>query len=117
MWVPSCTTPPGVAATCEAHAFSLLIDVRGNVFSETLHPGKQLVGQLDGNRFLLTTTLANGGTIAYDGALRTNRRGGQGAGQRGVACGRRGSFRRVHGGQEGQGGRGAALLFLAVPFL
>ncbi|MCO5062574.1 MAG: hypothetical protein M9963_11385 [Kiritimatiellae bacterium] len=70
--VTRCTTPPGVAATCEAHAFSLLIDVRGNVFSETLHPGKQLVGQLDGNRFLLTTTLANGGTIAYDGRVANN---------------------------------------------
>ncbi len=85
--VTRCTTPPAAATTCESHSFTLLIDINGKVFSETLHPGKQLLGQLNGNRFVLTADLGNGGTIAYDGRVANSSVAGKVTGSAVLAAG------------------------------
>lgn len=62
-----CTTPPAEATSCETDPFSLLIDSRNVVFSESIRPGQQLTSPLVNNRFTFTAAV-EGGTVVYNGA-------------------------------------------------
>lgn len=73
--VTLCTQPQAAATLCDSSAFTLLIDSRGVVFSETIRPGQQLTGQLINNRFTLTAVVNSGGTngvINYNGTWVNN---------------------------------------------
>ncbi len=62
-----CTTPPGEPTACDTDAFSLLIDSRNVVFSESIRPGQQLTSPLVNNRFTFTAP-TGGGSIVYNGS-------------------------------------------------
>lgn len=69
-----CLTASGQGTSCDANNFTLVIDNKGVVFSDTLLPGTSLSGSLNGNKFILTGaapvqgTVTNG-TINYNGTL------------------------------------------------
>lgn len=61
-----CTTPPAEPTSCDSDPFSLLIDSRNVVFSESIREGQQLTSPLVDNRFTFTAEV-EGGTIVYNG--------------------------------------------------
>lgn len=74
--VSSCLTSTGGVTACESSSMSIVIDVNGVVFSETIHPGQQLTGNLNGSSFTLVSVSSAGGTnstINYDGNLVNNK--------------------------------------------
>jgi hypothetical protein len=81
-----CKTPPGGPTVCDTDAFSLLIDSRNVVYSDTLRPGRQLTSPLVNNRFTFTAPV-EGGTIVYNGAWANNTVVGQISGSATSAAG------------------------------
>lgn len=70
--VTTCFTPDGGAAACDSAPMSIVVGDNDVVFSETLRPGQQLVGQLVDSSFTLTAAVnENGtnGTIQFEGTL------------------------------------------------
>lgn len=70
----TCITVPPDPASCSSSAISILIDVNGKVFSDSLVPGKQLVGDLVNNSFSLQADTSNPdtgftGTIIFSGTV------------------------------------------------
>lgn len=75
--VTTCFTPDGGSPACESHAMSIVVDINGNVLSDTLRDGVQVVSTLSGNDFALTATIDNNGEtgqIVYSGTLVDNNR-------------------------------------------
>ena len=73
--VTTCESPSGAPTTCDTRNFSILIDSRNVVFSDSIRPGQQLTGQLINNRFTLTAVVNSGGTngtINYNGSWVNN---------------------------------------------
>jgi hypothetical protein len=62
-----CSTPPSAPTVCDTDPFSLLIDSRNVVYSDTIFPGRQLTSPLVNNRFTFTAPV-DGGAIVYNGA-------------------------------------------------
>lgn len=74
--VNTCLTSTGGVTTCESGAMSLVLDVNGVVFSETIHPGQQLTGNLNGSSFTLVSVANDGGisrTVNYEGSVVNNK--------------------------------------------
>lgn len=70
--VTTCLTPTGGVASCESGSMSIVIDVNGVVFSESLRPGQQLTGNLSGSSFTLVSVSSAGGTnstINFEGSV------------------------------------------------
>ncbi|MCS6770588.1 MAG: hypothetical protein NZ740_01010 [Kiritimatiellae bacterium] len=61
-----CSTPPSAPTTCQTDPYSLLIDSRNVVFSDTIRPGQSLTSPLVNNRFTFTANVP-GGSIVYNG--------------------------------------------------
>lgn len=70
------TFPPG-SPSCSNSTIDILIDPNGTVFSDTLLPGQQLVGALNGNNFTLQGDTSNEaenftGNIIFNGSVANN---------------------------------------------
>ena len=70
--VTTCFTPEGGSPSCESHTMSIVVDVNGNVLSDTLRNGVQTVSTLSGDDFTLTATIDDAGEvgqIVYSGTV------------------------------------------------
>lgn len=71
--VTACREPPSAAISCETHDFTLEIDERGRVRSDTLHPGQDLRGTItEGGNFILVADVEESGYVGevqYGGSV------------------------------------------------
>jgi len=71
--VTACREPPSTAISCETHDFTLEIDERGRVRSDTLHPGQDLRGTITaGGNFILVADVDESGYVGevqYGGSV------------------------------------------------
>lgn len=69
--VTRCFAVSNASQQCESHAMQILVDAQKIVFTDTLHPGQQLTGQLNAdNGFVLNASVSGGGTngtVVYEG--------------------------------------------------
>ncbi len=88
--VTTCEQGAGQPTTCPTEPFTLLIDSRNVVFSETLRAGRQMTAPLGNNRFTLTAPVNEGGAsgeIRYSGTWVNNSVVGQISGSATSAAG------------------------------
>lgn len=70
-----CLNVSGQPSSCEDQkSFSIVIDSKGSVLSDTLLPGQQLTGNMSGNSFVLTGQIKNEGVVSnavvnYNGTI------------------------------------------------
>lgn len=71
--VTACREPPNAAISCDTHDFSLDIDERGRVRTDTLHPGQDLRGTITaGGNFILVADVDEAGYVGevqYGGSV------------------------------------------------
>ena len=75
--VTRCFTPSGDSSSCSNHAMNIVIDSHGGVFTETLHPGQSLHGQISGSSFTLAASADDQGPdttgdVIYNGTVINN---------------------------------------------
>lgn len=73
--VTTCSQVVGQPTSCPTEPFTLLIDSRGVVFTETLRAGRQMTAPLNNNRFTLVAPVNEGGAsgeIRYNGTWVNN---------------------------------------------